>query len=410
MNEVVQLCPGPPRTIDTTELLAGLRSAPPGLPFSPERMALAEALSDALLADARSRIQPELVALAWFLRRASLRRLEQDYRELHTDDTLLVPRGLSFHIPPANVDTIPLYAWALSMLVGNRDLVRLSSRPSPLTDLLLDVVRPVLDRAPAGLRQGVAFVRYGHDAHLTEAFSAACDLRLVWGSDETIRQVRKAPLPPWATELAFFERWSFCVLSTSAWTALTPEGQRQLADSIFTDAYPFGQQGCASPRLLAWVGEGAERCGHELAAHLAQVLAERGYLPDAPQVAATTAFAWAAALDLPVNAVHHPRPGLWLLDLEPSSRLPRQHPGGGLFFQVRLERLDALVPLIERSDQTMSCFGFDPAALAELARALGPRCPDRIVSVGYALRFHRYWDGYDLLDALSRRIHLLAHA
>src|SRR5229473_1854189 len=38
------------------------------------------------------------------------------------------PRGLVFHVPPANVDTIFVYSWALSALAGNRNVVRISPR------------------------------------------------------------------------------------------------------------------------------------------------------------------------------------------------------------------------------------------------------------------------------------------
>lgn len=414
MTSLTLLGPGGERPASVQELLPTLISAPSGRPFAPERLALAEELSRALLAHPQARAVPELVALAFFLRRSALTRLQQEFQALHTPETLLVPRGLAFHIPPTNVDTIAIYAWALSMLVGNRDLVRISGRSSPLSELLLSVLLPVLDRAPPGLRSGLAFVRYGHDdGHddgLTAAFSAACDLRLIWGSDETVRRLRAAPIPPSATELVFFDRWSFCLLSTSAWRALDPPGRRRLADGLFNDAWPFGQQGCASPRMLVWVGEDAAACGNELGQALVEVLEARAWLPEASQVTATTSFAWAAALDLPVREVHHPHPALWLIDLELVEYLPRPHPGGGLFFQLRLDHLADLLPFVQRKDQTMTCFGFDSETLRGFAAELGSRSPDRIVPVGQALRFHRYWDGHDLLAALSRRVHLPAPA
>ncbi|MFC6804089.1 acyl-CoA reductase [Deinococcus caeni] len=39
-----------------------------------------------------------------------------------------MPRGLVFHVPPANVDTIFIYSWLMSVLAGNRNVIRLSSR------------------------------------------------------------------------------------------------------------------------------------------------------------------------------------------------------------------------------------------------------------------------------------------
>ena len=46
-------------------------------------------------------------------------------------------------------------------------------------------------------------VRYGHDAEVNALFSSCCDLRVVWGGDESVRQIRQAPLPATACEMAF---------------------------------------------------------------------------------------------------------------------------------------------------------------------------------------------------------------
>jgi len=51
-------------------------------------------------------------------------------------------------------------------------------------------------------------------------------------------------------------------------------------------------------------------------------------------------------------------------------------------------------------------FGVEAADLRAFARRLNGRGVDRLVPVGRALSFHRYWDGHDLLQGLCRRVHL----
>src|SRR5438876_12279241 len=122
-------------------------------------------------------------------------------------NTLRVPRGLVFHVPPANVDTIFIYSWLISVLTGNRNIVRLSKRASPQTDVICRVFNATLATAGRSLRQNTVMLRYGHEPEITEALSAVADVRILWGGDATITAVRSFPLPPHATELTFPDRY-----------------------------------------------------------------------------------------------------------------------------------------------------------------------------------------------------------
>jgi hypothetical protein len=63
---------------------------------------------------------------------------------------------------------------------------------------------------------------------------------------------------------------------------------------------------------------------------------------------------------------------------------------------------------VDRGDQTLSHFGFDPGEPSALAAELNGRGVDRIVPVGQALAFGRFWDGVDLLEEMVRRVHVAA--
>jgi hypothetical protein len=86
--------------------------------------------------------------------------------------------------------------------------------------------------------------------------------------------------------------------------------------------------------------------------------------------------------------------------------LSRDHCGGGLLFQQRIGALDELVPFVAQRDQTLTYFGYDPAEMRALAAQLNGRGVDRIVPIGQALQFHRFWDGYDLLQELTRHVYI----
>jgi hypothetical protein len=73
-----------------------------------------------------------------------------------------------------------------------------------------------------------------------------------------------------------------------------------------------------------------------------------------------------------------------------------------LLFQYRIAELEELRPFVSRRDQTMTYFGFDIRELETLASRLNGL--DRIVPVGQALNFSRFWDGYDLFQELTRHV------
>lgn len=49
----------------------------------------------------------------------------------------------------------------------------------------------------------VSLIRYERDQETNDLLSSIADLRIVWGGDTTIAQLRKSPLPPKSTEITF---------------------------------------------------------------------------------------------------------------------------------------------------------------------------------------------------------------
>jgi hypothetical protein len=115
-------------------------------------------------------------------------------------------------------------------------------------------------------------------------------------------------------------------------------------------------------------------------------------------------FVFEAAVDRPLLRVARPSAELAVLRLATLDGFDRTHPGGGLFFEAALPDLTALVPFLRAKDQTLGVFGLGADELAGFAAAAGSRAVDRIVPIGRALAFGRFWDGFDLLAELTRRV------
>ena len=406
---VEQLVPriGP---IDVAELLSRLRGAPRrgAGPFDESRIDFSDALSRAIFRHPRSRAFPELIAVAFWLRRAAILRLAIRFAALEDAGSLRVPRGLAFHVPPTNVDTVFAYSLIASLLVGNVNLVRVSpSRPSEQVAVLCEVLREVLaeDRF-AGFGDELAVVSYSHEPEPTAMASREADVRLLWGGDDTIGRLRAIPVRAGAHDLTFGDRFSFAILRPEALLEAKHASRYALAERMFNDAYWFDQLACSSPRLLVWVGsrDDAERARRLLFADLSRVIATRGYALAPGAALSKLTFMYGALIDRPIDSVYRAGNELVALSLSDLSRFDRTHPGAGFFFEARVDALADLDGFVSRKDQTMTAHGFTRDELTAFARSLEGRGIDRIVQFGDALSFSSLWDGYDLLAELTRTI------
>lgn len=393
--------------IPLEDLTARLAAARPSEPFNAESMEVCAALSRAIFEDPEARGHPELQALAFWMRKSELARMRDAFGALNSEETILEPRGIVFHIPPANVDTIFVYSWLLSALTGNVNVIRLSERPVPAVDILCRLMRTVLKGRSHAVREATTVVRYGHESEITAALSSISDVRVVWGGDATVSRIRQIPLPPHGKELTFPDRKSLSILQAGRYLELSEEEAQHLAERFFNDAFWFDQMACSSPRLIVWCGpeESAKRSSKLFLERLARQVARKDYaLPDAARLAQFT-FACRAVLEAPVSR-YEQNGGVTVLELRKLGQLPSDHCGGGLFFQARIDSLQEFVPLLGRRDQTLAHFGFTSAELRAFAGALCGRAIDRMVPIGQALQFHRFWDGYDLLREFTRVLYL----
>lgn len=397
------------RPDDVEDALATVRDADALEPFADEIVAFCADFSRRLSKASRS--IPELTALAFWMRKAELVRLRGEFAQLATPETLLMPRGTVLHIPPANVDTIFIYSWLLSALLGNKNVIRLSSRQTPNVELILSVLADTLaDQAHTRLGDQTTFVRYGHDDSVTARLSAVCDVRVIWGGDGTIQTIRKAPLPPHSVELTFPDRFSMAVMDVETYLARPAAARDELAEAFFNDAYWFDQMGCSSPRILYWIGarQHSTEASADFYPRVRSVVTRRGYAVDTAIAIRKMTFAYQAVLDHPVRRVETFGNELKILKLEGVDSVHGDFAGAGTFFDVTLERLADLAPLINRRDQTLSHFGFDATELRALAVEINGAGLDRMVPFGQALTFNRFWDGHDLLQAFSRRVFISA--
>lgn len=385
-----------------------LAAAPRAQPFSENAKSFVATLSRRILADPSFRAFPELMAMAHWFRRSRVLDLQRRFEAARNDAGYTLPRGVVFHLSPSNVDSIFAYSWLLSVLCGNANVVRVSRRRTDQMDTLFSVITSLL-REPsfAELAARNLVLSYDHDAVITAQISARCQLRVIWGGDRTVADIRAIPLPALASELAFANRFSMAVFNAAAVTQLGADALAALARDFCNDAFWFNQQACSSPRAVVWVGSperGAAARAMFWAAvtdHLVRMAPEN--TPSQVMDRLTTVFRLAAhghtgaCVETSLGAIPT---RLSVEQLTSEDRVC--HDGNGLFLELERPTLGDLTPLFAAQDQTVSSFGFSREEWASLLVELPARAVDRIVPIGQALTFDSTWDGVDLLAAFTR--------
>ena len=378
------------------------------VPFSDAILDFCARFSTALFRDPEARGYPELQALAFWMRKSELTRIKAEFESLQSETTLLMPRGLVFHVPPSNVDTIFIYSWILSVISGNTNIIRVSDRAAEASAVICRIFNAAIAESDPSVGQNTAMLRYGREREITASISAVADVRVIWGGDATVNTIRSIPLPPHGQELTFPDRYALAVLNADAYLKLEPADRQALAGKFYNDTFWFDQMACSSPRVVIWVGrqESCERASTVFYDELESEVSRKQYaLATGPRLNKLT-FAYRAILDQPVTRFRQAGPECAVLTLEEVSNLDREHCGGGLLFQAYAQELNEIAPLIIRRDQTLTHFGFTRDELRNLARLLNGRGIDRIVPVGHALNFNRFWDGYDLLREFTRTVYI----
>lgn len=390
-----------PKSGTFEDTLAQLQTVKPFDPFSEEVLAFTQAVSKRLV---RMRNMPEVVALGYWLRKSHITEMKMIW-EMENGTKMVKSRGTVFHIAPSNVDTIFVYSWMLSLLAGNRNVIRVSSKEKE-NDLLEVILEELANPAFQKIASQTIICTYGHEENATEILSAACHTRVIWGGDVTIQKIRQVPLAPMANELAFPDRFSLAVFSANQLNQLGDEDLTKLLEQFYNDVFWFDQMACSSPRLVTWVGEKDEITSAKLRFWFSfeKMVQNKQYeLLAATQVLKYTSSLWLAVEGV-VNTVRNEQYFSRIQLIDVPSEVRERHCGGGLFFEYDVENLADLAQVILDKDQTLAYFGFSRSELLEFIDRIETRGMDRIVPIGRALNFDGVWDGQNFLKSFTREV------
>ncbi len=371
-------------------------------PFENHTSLFLAELSTTILADSRSSKYPDVVTFAFWCRKSNIIKLQQQF----ADPNIRLGLGYVFHIAPSNVPINFAFSLVFSLLAGNSNIVRVPSRNFEQVDIICDAIKQLLKKKVyQDIGNRISIIRYAQDDDITKELSLDCSARIIWGGDQTIRHIKQLPIPVRSREIAFADRYSFCIFDSQHVLDLSTKELKSLANSFYNDTYLMDQNACSSPHLIVWLGndDTAGDAQKRFWSELHELVLIKYNLQAIHAIDKFTMMCH-SAIDL--EQTHHFTSCdnyIYRLNLnELPDNLENWRGKYGLFYEYTTHDINTISSIVNNKYQTLTYFGVSKDTLVSFVLTNNLNGIDRIVPVGKALDISLIWDGYDLIRTLSR--------
>ncbi len=382
-------------------------------------------LSKEIMKLPKAKQYPDVITLGFWLRKSSLAVLQKRFGYCENGH-IKIGRGCAFHIAPSNVPVNYAYSLVSGLLMGNTNIVRVPSKDFPQVNIINKCILKTLEYH-SEIKPYITLIRYNRDKDINDILSNICDVRVIWGGDETVNEIRTSSIRPRTTEIAFADRYSLALIDAKEYLRMTSNGVdenavRKIALDFYNDTYLSDQNACSSPRLIAWIIKSGS---------IEQLNAEES--PEEILQKSKEIF-WKGVYDLvsskyslqPIQAMDKLTTE-YLATISWNGRLSKEHSYGNFITRIKLDEpdselmdyrgnsgyfyecdIDDIMRLQNFCDDT-HCQTIAVLGDSELVRPLfntGIKGVDRVVPFGHTMDFDLVWDGYNLVDMMSRMVKL----
>ncbi len=385
--------------VGSAELAAKLPDIPAKIPFDSTIVEFLNEVSRVLMGNRAAKAYSDVVTFAFWIRKSSVTRLKERFEK--KDDSFHLGKGIAFHIAPSNVPVNFAYSLVAGLLNGNANVVRVPSKDFPQVSIIAKAFNDVLVNNEA-MRPYVQLVRYGRDKDINDLFSSIADVRVVWGGNQTIEELRKSPLPPRSGEITFADRYSLAVIDSDSYLEI--EDKDRVADDFYNDTFFSDQNACTSPRVVVWTGTRIEEAKKVFwdAEHR---LAEKKYTFQSIQGVNKLTSSYLIAVAEPGVKVEEHEDNLIVRVKVPEIKdnLMDYRDNSGYFYEYDCKNILEIKDLCnDKRCQTIAYIGNSKVVLPLIEA--GVKGIDRVVPMGKTMDFDLIWDGYNLPALLTRTI------
>ena len=368
------------------------------VPFEDSIVDFLNDVSKELMSDKNAKAFSDVITFGFWIRKGSIQKLKERFEN---DNAVHLGKGVAFHVAPSNVPVNFAYSLVAGLLTGNANVVRVPSKDFPQVRIICQALNKVLNNHEA-MREYILCVRYERDKDINDLFSSVADVRIVWGGDQTISELRKSPLPPRSGEITFADRYSLAVIDADSYLAM--DNKLRVAEDFYNDTFFSDQNACTSPRLIVWTGNRITEA-KKIFWEEEHALVEKEYTFQAIQGVNKLTRSYLIAVAEPGVKIQEHKDNLIIRVFIPeiTDYLMNFRDNSGYFYEYDCNDIMDLVPLCnDKRCQTIGYVG-NNQVLMPLINS-GIKGIDRIVPIGKTMDFDLIWDGYNLPSLMTRTV------
>ena len=383
----------------SADLTAQLPNVPAKTPFDDRIVEFLNEVSRKLMGNRTAKAYSDVVTFAFWIRKSSVVNLRERFEK--KDNALHLGRGVVFHIAPSNVPVNFAYSLVAGLLNGNANVVRVPSKEFLQVSIIAEAFNEALSQHES-IRPYIQLVRYGRDKDINDFFSSIADVRIVWGGNQTIEELRKSPLPPRSGEITFADRYSLAVIDSDSY--LDIEDKDRVANDFYNDTFFSDQNACTSPRVVVWTGNRIEEA-KKVFWETEHRLAEKKYTFQSIQGVNKLTSSYLIAVAEPGVKVEKHEDNLIVRVKVPEiiDNLMDYRDNSGYFYEYDCKDILEIKDLCnDKRCQTIAYIGDSKVVLPLIET--GVKGIDRVVPMGKTMDFDLIWDGYNLPAFLTRTV------
>lgn len=392
--------------VGDSTLVKNLPSVSPKAPFSDDVIEFLNDLSKELMMSREAKAFPDIVTLGFWLRKSSIMKLKERFVSING---IQIGRGVAFHIAPSNVPVNYAYSLFTGLICGNANVVRIPTKDFPQVGIINKAIRATLEKHKE-IKPYIVLARYGREKEINDLLSSICDVRIIWGGDATIAELRNSSLKARATEVTFADRYSLAVIDSEKYMELVSSSEDikasdHIASEFYNDTYLSDQNACTSPRVVVWTGNKKDEAKEKFWNSI-HALVKKKYYFQAIQGVDKLSLEYIAEASNPGQMKEIKRIDNRLVRVQVNGMKPvlmDYRGNSGYFYEYDCDDILEIRDFCDNTHcQTIGLIG-DKSIVAPLL-ASGIHGVDRVVPVGHTMDFDFIWDGYNLLDRLTRTI------
>ena len=349
---------------------------------------------------------PDIATFCFWCRRSNLNEIKKTL--LGKD--LRKGLGLLLHVPPSNVPITSIYSFAFGLLSGNGNIVRISKKNSLSLNIILKMIENLLKKKKYQLlKKNNFFITYEKNDSISNKLSSIVDGRLIWGGDETIKKFKTFDTKLKCSDLYFVDKFSISIFNSSYFKNISSKEVELLIKNFYNDTFILDQNACSSPHIIFWQGTNINKAQKIFWDNLElYVINNYKYTREvfSKKYKIYNQYLFDLKNCTSKLSKHQVVYRIELSKINNNNKIENFRGFSGLFFEKKINQLDELNNILNEKIQTITYFGFKKKFLNKFIENNNLTGVDRVVPVGMALDLDFKWDGYNIMERLSRIINI----